>query len=127
MRRWILVAAVGIISYAGVYAVAASLSVTTSKIAAGGSAVAACSSSASITYNVSYSASIPGYKVTTAPITSAVGCASKSYKVTLMDGSNVSLGEMTGTLDGTGAASPDFSSSNVSAASVANVQLVITG
>jgi hypothetical protein len=80
-----------------------------------------------VSYNTVYSAAIPGYRVSTAPVTSAAGCATMAYRVALTGTGGTSLGEVTGTLDATGAASPDFSAANVNAASVTGVSVVISG
>jgi hypothetical protein len=127
VKRLLAAGIIGVIVFGAVFAFAASLTVNTKSLGAGNNAVASCNASASISYNTAYSATIPGYKVTTAPITSAVACATMSYRVTLTGAGNTSLGEVTGSLDATGAASPDFTSANVNAASVTGVQLVITG
>ena len=89
--------------------------------------MAACNATASVSYNTSYSAAVPGYRVTTAPVATAAGCANMAYKVTLTGAASASLAEVTGTLDATGAASPDFSASNVAASAVTGVQVVVTG
>ncbi len=89
--------------------------------------MSACNASASVSYNSTYASALPGYKVTTAPITSAVACASMAYKLNLTGAANASVAEVTGTLDASGNASPDFSASNIAASLVTGVQLVVTG
>jgi hypothetical protein len=118
---------VGVVVFGAVTAFAATLTVNTKSLGAGNAGVSSCNASASVTYSTSYSATLPGYKVTTAPVTSAAACASMAFKVTLTGASNASLGEVTGTLDASGNASPDFSSSNVAASGVTGVSVVITG
>jgi hypothetical protein len=127
MKRIALALLAGAVVFGAVYAFAASLSVSSSGLGAGNASVSACNASATVTYNTSYSATVPGYKVTTAPVTSAVGCATKSYKVTLTGTGSTSLGEVTGALDATGAASPDFTASNIAASGVLGVSVVISG
>lgn len=127
MKRLLVALVVGAVVFGSVWAFAASLTVNSKTLGAGSGTVASCNASANISYNTVYSSPLPGYKVTTAPITSAAACATMAYRVTLTDAANASLGEVTGTLDGTGAASPDFTSSNVPASSVVGVQLVISG
>ena len=127
VKRFLIPAAVGVVTFGAVTAFAATLSVTSESLSAGNATVASCNATAQVTYNTAYSSTIPGYKVTTAPITTAAGCASMAYKVTLTGTGGTSLGEITGTLDGTGAASPDFSASNVSASAVTGVSVAITG
>jgi len=113
--------------FGAVTAFAASLTVSSKSLGAGNATVSTCNATAAVTYNVAYSATLPGYKVTTAPITTAAACNGLSYRVTLTGAANASLGEVTGTLDASGAASPDFSSSNVTAGSVTGVSVVVTG
>jgi hypothetical protein len=127
MKRYLVPLLAGVVVFGVATAFAASMTVSTTSLGAGNGSVSACNASASVTYNTSYASGIPGYKVTTAPVTTAAGCASKAYKVTLSGAANASLGEITGTLDASGNASPDFSASNISAASVTGVSVVITG
>ena len=127
MRRFLIIGVVGVAVFGSVYAFAASLTVNSKTLGAGSNTVAACNASASVNYNTVYSATLPGYKVTTAPITSAAACTTMAYRLTLTGASNTSLGEVVGTLDATGAASPDFTASNVAASGVVGVQLVISG
>ena len=127
MKRFLVPLGVGVVTFGGVTAFAATLSVSSKSLGAGNATVATCNASAQVSYNTTYSASVPGYKVSTAPVTTAAGCATMAYKVTLTGAGNASLGEITGTLDGTGAASPDFSSSNIAASAVTGVSVAITG
>jgi hypothetical protein len=127
MKRFLVPAVAGVVTFGAVTAFAATLSVTSKSLGSGNATVAGCNATAAVTYNTTYSASLPGYKVSTAPVITAVGCATMSYKVTLTGASNASLGEVTGSLDASGAASPDFSSANVAASAVTGVSVVITG
>ncbi len=120
-------AVTGVVVFGAVTAFAASFSVSSKSVVAGTTTVTACNASASVTYNTVYSASLPGYTVTTTPITTASTCNGMAYKVTLMGASNVQLAEKTGNLDSTGAASPDFTSSVVSVALITGVAVTITG
>ena len=126
-KRFLIPAVAGVVTFGAVTAFAATLSVSSKSLSAGNATVASCNASAQVSYNTAYAASLPGYKVTTAPVTTAGGCASMSYKVTLTGAANASLGEITGTLDGTGAASPDFSASNIAASAVTGVSVAVTG
>jgi hypothetical protein len=127
LARFAIPAVVGVVVFGSVTAFAASLSVTSKTLGSGNATVASCNATVSVSYNTTYASTIPGYKVTTAPVTSAVGCATMAYKVTLTGASSVSLAEITGTLDAAGAASPDFTASNISAALVTGVSVTITG
>ena len=127
LARFAIPAVVGVVVFGSVTAFAASLSVTSKSLGSGNATVASCNAAASVSYTTSYASSIPGYKVATAPVTTAAGCGTMAYKVTLTGAGNASLAEISGSLDGTGAASPDFSASNISAALVTGVSVVITG
>ena len=126
MKRIMIAVVVGAIAFGSMFAFAATLNVSSTSLGSGGATVASCNATAAVTYNTAYQASLPGYKVTTAPVTSAVGCGTMAYKVTLTGAANVSLAEVTGNLVG-GSASPDFTSSNIAASAVTGVQVVITG
>ena len=126
-KRFLIPAVAGVVTFGAVTAFAATLSVSSKSLGSGNATVATCNASAQVSYNTTYSATLPGYKVSTTPVTTAAGCATMSYKVTLTGAANASLGEITGTLDGTGAASPDFSSSNIGASAVTGVSVAITG
>jgi len=127
LGKFAIPAITGVVVFGAVSAFAATLSVSSKSLGSGNATVSGCNASASVTYNTAYAASLPGYKVSTAPVTTAAGCNGMAYKVTLTGASNASLGEISGTLDASGNASPDFSSSNVAASSVTGVSVVITG
>jgi hypothetical protein len=127
MKRIILPLIVGLVAFGGVTAFAATLNVTGKSVGAGNATAASCNATAAVSYTTTYASTIPGYKVATAPVTTAVGCATMAYKVTLTGTGNSSLGEISGTLDATGAAAPDFSSQNISVANVTGVSVMITG
>ncbi len=131
MKRFLVPAVAGVAIFGAVTAFAASLTVNSSSLGSGNGAVAACNSSATISYappGAVYSQSSPyGYKIGVAPVTSAAACASMVYKVTLTGAGNVSLAERTGTLDGSGNANPDFTSENIEASAVTGASIVITG
>ena len=127
-KRFLVPAVAGVVTFGAVTAFAATLGVTSKSLGSGNATVASCNATANVTYTTAYSSASPiGYKVATAPVTTALGCASMAYKVTLAGSGNTSLGEVTGTLDSSGAASPDFSSQNVAASLVTGVSVVITG
>jgi hypothetical protein len=126
-KRFLIPAVAGVITFGAVTAFAASLSVSSKSLGSGNATVATCNASAQVSYNTAYSATVPGYKVSTTPVTTAAGCGSMAYKVTLTGAGNASLGEITGTLDASGNASPDFSASNIAASNVTGVSVAITG
>jgi hypothetical protein len=127
VKRVAMVLVSGVAIFGAVYGFAASLTVNSKSLGAGAGTVTSCNAAAAVSYNTAYSATIPGYKVSTAPVTSAAACANMGYRVTLSGAANASLGEVTGTLDATGAASPDFTAANVNAASVTGAAVVISG
>ena len=128
---------VGTAVFGSVYGLAASLGVTSRTLGAGNSVVAGCQATQlTVSYAAAYDSTLPGYKVgqvtvTGLDTTSATNCASKSFEITLVNASNVSLGKISGTTPAAPATSfvADFSSNNplVSAANVTGVHLLITG
>lgn len=129
MKRLMSAAIAGLVTFGGVYGLAASLNLTTDSLGAAQSAVAACQAGAmNATYTSSYSASTPGYTVGTVTITGlAAGCYSKAYKITLSGAANASLGEATGTTPSSGTSFAATFAPAVSAASVVGVAVVISG
>lgn len=126
-RRFVLPLVAGALVFTVGTAFASALTVNSKTLGSGNAAIATCNATASVTYNTAYSATIPGYKVTTAPVASSAACALMSYRVTLTGAANASLGEVVGTLTALGAATPDFTASNVVATSVVGVSVSITG
>lgn len=126
MKKFLLPIGAGVVVFGVATAFAATLTVNTKTLGAGNATVGSCNSSASVSYNTTAGSS-NNFIVTTAPVTSAAGCANMSYQVSLYDGSGATLGSVSGTLSGTGTASPDFTSSAIDAASVEGVAVVITG
>ncbi len=134
MRKFVVALLVGLTVSGAVYASAASLDVDSNNVGAGNSAVAACQS-ATLTaqYATSYASAVPGYEVGVVTVNgldtvSATNCASKSYKITLTGSSDTSLAEVTGTTPASGTSfTADFSASNISAADVLGVHVVIGG
>jgi hypothetical protein len=127
VKRYLVPIAAGFVVFGVATAFAASLTLTGTSLGSGNAATASCNATASVTFNSSYASGLPGYKVTTAPVTTAVACATKAYKVTLTGAANASLAEVTGSLDASGNASPDFSASNIAASLVTGISVVITG
>lgn len=127
-KRFLIPAVAGVVTFGAVTAFAATLSVSSKSLGAGNATVASCNATAQVTYNTTYQASLPGYKVSTTPITTAAGCTGMTYKVTLTTTGNAQLGtDITGTLDASGGASPDFSSQNLAASAVTGVSVAVTG
>src|ERR1700753_2260464 len=118
-KRHLIPVVAGVVVFGAVTAFAAGFTVTSTTVVSGSATVTGCNATAAASYNTIWDTTMKAYKVSTAPVTTAAACKGMAYKVTLQNASNVSLGEVTGTLDAvTGAASPDFSSLNVPAASV---------
>jgi hypothetical protein len=127
-KKLVVALAGGATVFGGVYGLAASLSLTSDSLGAGQSVVAACQATAlNATYTSTYSATQPGYQVTTVTLTGmATTCQSKAFKITLFGASNTSLGEATGTTPASGTTiAATFS--NVNAASVTGIAAVISG
>lgn len=130
-RLLVTVLATGIV-FSTAFAAAASLDVSAGSLGAGSSAVTSCDSNGvTTTYGTTFSASLAGYKVTTVSVNDIAtpACAGKTMKVTLLDGSDDALAEVTVAL-GTPVASPtnvDFSNVNVRASDVHKVAVVLYG
>jgi hypothetical protein len=125
---------VATVVFGATYGLAASLGVSSKTLGAGTSVVAACQSGTlTASYATLYDSAIPGYKVGVVTVNgldtaSATNCASKSYRITLTNSGNSSLGEVTGTTPSSGTSfTADFTSSDVSAASVTGIHVVISG
>jgi hypothetical protein len=108
MKRIIGAGVAGVIAFSGIYALAASLSVSSNQLGAGTSVVASCTAdSLTVTYGtLAYSTTIPGYTVSALVIKdntatpSWTTCNSEAYRVTLYGSGGGSLGEVTGTVSG---------------------------
>jgi hypothetical protein len=130
-RRALIAFIVGIMVFAIVFAVAASLSVTSSSLGAGTGTVASCDTNGVATsFDTTYDAAAVGYEVTTVHVTGIAtpGCDGLTMKVTLIGAGDASLAEQTVTL-ATPAASPTnltFSGDNVLAALVLKISVVIS-
>jgi hypothetical protein len=129
-KRLVLATIVAATVFATVYAVAASLGVTAASLGAGTATTASCDTDGVATsFDTTYSAAAAGYKVTTVHVTGIAtpGCDGRTMKVTLIGAADASLAEVTATL-ATPVADPtnlDFSASNILAAAVLKVSVVI--
>jgi hypothetical protein len=129
MKRVLAALFAGLITFGGIYGLAASLNLTSDTLGAGNATVAACQAGAlNATYTTSYSASTPGYTVGTVTVTGlAATCYSKAYKVTLSGAGNASLGEATGTTPASGTSFAATFTPAVNAASVTGISVVLSG
>ena len=129
MKRVLAALFAGLITFGGIYGLAASLNLTSDSLGAGNATVAACQAGAlNATYTTSYSAAAPGYTVGTVTVTGlAASCYSKAYKVTLSGAGSVSLGEATGTTPAAGTSFAATFAPAVSAASVTGISVVLSG
>lgn len=129
MKRVLTAIVVGLITFSGIYGLAASLNLTSDGLGAGNATVAACQAGAlNATYSTTYSATTPGYTLGTVTVTGlASTCYAKPYKITLSGSGNVSLGEATGTTPSTGTSFAATFSPAVSAASVTGISVVLSG
>ena len=130
-RRLGIALIVGATTFSIIYGVAASLGVSANTLGSGTSSVTACDTDGVATsYATAYDSTVAGYEVTTVSVTGIAtpGCDAKSMKVTLVGAADASLAEQTVIL-GTPAANEtfNFASSNVLAASVLKVAVVISG
>src|SRR5437764_160864 len=83
IARFAIPVVTGVVAFGAVTAFAATLSVSSKSLASGNATVTSCNASANVTYNTAYAATLPGYKVSTAPVTTAAACNGLSFKVTL--------------------------------------------
>jgi len=129
LKRALIVALAGVLTFGAVYGFAASLNLTTESLGAADTTVAACQAGAlTATYTSSYSTTVPGYAVGTVTVTGlAATCYSKAYKITLSGAGSASLGEATGTTPASGASFAATFSPAVNAASVTGIAVVISG
>ena len=130
MKKYLLPIGAGVTVFGAVTAFAATLTVNSSSLGAGNATVASCNSAAAVSYSTTPTTNTKTYDVTTAAVSTSgtgTGCANMAFRVTLLGAGNVSLGEKTGTLDGTGAGTADFTSLTVPASDVTGVAVVVTG
>ncbi len=129
VKRALILALAGVLTFGAVYGFAASLNLTTDSLGAANTTVAACQAGAlTATYTSTYSAATPGYSVGTVTVNGlAATCYSKAYKITLSGAANASLGEATGTTPAAGTSFAATFSPAVNAASVTGISVVISG
>ena len=127
MKKFLVSVVAGVAVFGSVTAFAATLNVTSGGLGAGNASVSACNTAANVSYTGGFNTTTHAYDVATVTVTSAAGCSGKTYQVTFMDNSNAVLGtEVTGTLDSSGADTKTVAA-GVSAVSLKNVAVVITG
>ncbi len=125
-KRYVAPALAGVVVFGAVTAFAAGFTVTSNTVVSGNATVNACNASAAVSYTTAWDATLPGYAVATAPITTGAGCGTMSYKVSLTGASGVSLAEQTGSLTA-GSASPSFATNHILASNVIGISITITG
>jgi hypothetical protein len=135
--RWLPALATGLIVFAVAYTAAASLSVSSTNLAAGNVTVAACDlDGVSAAYDVSWNATAGEYTVDTVNVAGiAAACVDQDFSVTLVDNggdaiatvdqADVASGQFTGSGDNLGLAF-DFSSDGVGAAAVFGIYTSIS-
>jgi hypothetical protein len=134
LKRALIIGAVGLSVFGGMFGLAASLGVSSQSLGAGSSTVVACQAGTiSTSYASTYSATAPvGYRATTVTLgnldTTGIACGGKAAKVTLTGPgvSTASLGEQTGTVPSTGTTMA-LTFTGVSASDVTGVQVTIAG
>ena len=129
MKRVLFVLVAGVLTFGTIYGFAASLNLNTDSLGAARTVVAACQAGTmTASYTSTYSATAPGYTVGTVTVTGLTStCWTKAYKITLANGSDVSLGEATGTTPASGTSFTATFTPAVGAAAVAAVNVVISG
>lgn len=121
-------------AFGAVTASAASLGgLTTDKVGADDVTVAACDTDGlTTTYTTAYESTLPGYEVATVTVGGiAAACNGDTMRVTLVNSSNASLGEVTLTVSSDGGADTsddaDFTTDNVLAENVTAIHVSING
>jgi|ERR1017187_9729345 hypothetical protein len=129
MKRVIGAIVAGVVAFSGIYALAASLSVTSNTLGAGTAAVASCQSTAiNVTYTPLAYTSGTGYTTTSVTVTGlASTCNSVPYRITLYQTSGASIVEATGTTPSSGTTFTTSAFTAASAASVTGVAVVLGG
>lgn len=136
-KRAVLGLLAAMTAFGAVAASAASLGgITSDSLGADNTAVTACDTDGVTTsYTVSYDSAIPGYEAGTVTVDGiADACNGQNMTVNLVDSADASLGESSVTVAvDSQATTPDtsddvdFSASNVSAESVENIHVTISG
>jgi hypothetical protein len=134
MKRGITALVIGGIIFGSIYALAASIGVSSATLGAGNSVVAACQTgTVAVSYTPTYSSSATaGYRATTVTLgnldTAAAACGEKAVSVTLTGpgASNAAIATATDTTPSTGT-SMNITVSGVSASDVTGVHVSITG
>jgi hypothetical protein len=129
MKRVVGAIVAGVLAFGGIYALAASLTVTSNTLGAGSVAVASCQSTA---INAAYTpltyTSGTGYTTVSVTVTGlASTCNSVPYRITLYQSGGGSLVEATGTTPASGTTFTTSAFTAVSAASVTGVAVVLGG
>jgi hypothetical protein len=117
-----------LIVFAATYGFAASLGLSSSGLGAGSAVVAACGSGIQAGYTTTYSASIPGYSVSSVNLSAIpAACLSKSYKIQLTGAAGVAVGsEMSGTLPASGTTASISTAGTPDASLVTGISAVIS-
>jgi hypothetical protein len=128
MTKVIFAGVLALVVFASTYGFAASLGLTTNGLGAGSSVVAACGTGINAAYSTTYTASIPGYSVSTVNLSAIPAtCLSKAYKIQLTGASGAAIGgEMTGTLPATGTTAAITTSGNPDASLITGVSVVVS-
>jgi hypothetical protein len=140
-KRYLAPLIAGVAVFGAVTAFAAGFTVTSNTVVSGNATVTGCNAAAKVSYTTVWGETVAGpkvYVVKTAPVTTDPKCAGMSYHVTLQDGANKSLGEVTGVLEAAeispgvpnpaaGNAAPDFTTQLIPASAVAGIAITVTG
>ena len=130
MKRAITAAIAALLTFGGVYGLAASLNLTTGDLGAATVSVAACQATPlTATYTPAYSAAAPvGYKIGTVTVTGLdATCYNKNFRVTLADAASASLGESTGTTPGSGTSFAATFAPAIDASLIEGITVVLSG
>ena len=132
-RRLLFATLAAITVFGGVYGFAATLNLTSNKLAAGNATVASCETSTpntsfTVAYDATLNSGAGGYKVGSVVVSNLdAACATKPVNVTLQGASAASLGEITSTVPAGGGTLTLTPASAISAAGVVGVSAAING
>ena len=119
LKRWLVVAVMGVVAFITVWAAAAALTVNSSTLGAGTTVVASCDTDGvNVSYTTSWDTTNKRFKVATVSITNLMdACRGKTASVELQDGSNVGLSNDSATV-ATGTSNVNTTSVTIASAAV---------
>ena len=134
MKRYAIPALGGVLVFGVVTGFAATMDITSTELGAGDDVVSSCNDTADISYTTDWDATLQAYRVDTATLaTGNALCVGQAFKITFtntVSGVTTEVAELSGTLDGSGNATPtvlDVGGDPLAADLVTGVSVVVTG